>query len=124
MSVAEKFKSANFAELPIQPSAAYLLAAPAVPDEARQVAIEKAEAGETITFTTAKEIVSEAKKKRKPRRKKPVPTEKLGLRLVKALERYKEKWKPEDLSELARHLREFADELQKSGRGAKKKSKE
>jgi hypothetical protein len=85
MSVAERFKSAKFAELPIQPSAAYLLAAPAVPDEARQVAIEKAEAGEEITFTTAKEIVAEAKKKRKPRRRKAVPTEKLGLRLIKVL---------------------------------------
>ncbi len=53
MSVAERFKSAKFAELPIQPSAAYLLAAPTVPDEARQVAVEKAQAGEEITFTTA-----------------------------------------------------------------------
>jgi hypothetical protein len=32
MNVAEKCKSADFAELPIQPCAAYLLAAPAVPD--------------------------------------------------------------------------------------------
>ena len=52
MSVAERFKSAKFADLPIQPSAAYLLAAPAVPDEARQVAVEKAEAGEEITFAS------------------------------------------------------------------------
>ena len=123
MSVAERFKSAKFAELPIQPSAAYLLAAPAVPDEARQVAIEKAEAGETITFTTAKEIVAEAKKKRRPRRQKSVPTEQLGLRLVKVLERYKQKWKPDDLAELARQLREYADALEKPDRGGKKKAK-
>ena len=45
MSVAEQFKSAKIADLPIQPSAAYFLAAPSVPDEARQVAVEKAEAG-------------------------------------------------------------------------------
>jgi hypothetical protein len=124
MSVAERFKSANFAELPIQASAAYLLAAPAVPDEARQVAIEKAEAGEEITFTTAKEIVAEAKKKRRPKRQRQVPTEKLGLRLVKVLERYKEKWKPDDLSDLARQLREFADALEKGGRGSRKKGKD
>jgi hypothetical protein len=123
MSVAERFKSAKFAELPIQPSAAYLLAAPAVPDEARQVAIEKAEAGEEITFTTAKEIVAEAKKKRKPRRQKPVATEKLGLRLARVLERYKDKWKADDLAKLARQLREFADALEKPDRGSKKKGK-
>ena len=122
MSVAERFKSAKFAELPIQPSAAYLLAAPAVPDEARQVAIEKAEAGEEITFTTAKEIVAEAKKKR-PRRQKAVPTDKLGLRLVKVLERYKVRWNPDELSELARHLREFAEALEKPERGGKKKGR-
>jgi hypothetical protein len=122
MSVAERFKSAKFAELPIQP-AAYLLAAPAVPDEARQVAIEKAEAGEEITFTTAKEIVAEAKKKKRPRRRKTVPTDKLALRLVRALERYKERWNPDDLSEFARHLREFAEALEKPERGGKKKAR-
>lgn len=124
MSVAENFKSAKFAELPIQPSAAYLLAAPTVPDEARQVAIEKAEAGEAITFTTAKEIVAEAKKKKRPKRQKSIPTEKLGLRLMKMLEKHKEKWKTDDLAELARHLREFADDLEKPSRGSKKKVKE
>ncbi len=79
MSVAERFKSAKLAELPIQARAAYLLAAPAGPDEARQVAVEKAEAGEEITFATARELVAEAKKKRRPRRQKAVPSEKLGL---------------------------------------------
>jgi hypothetical protein len=42
MSVAEQFKSAKIADLPIQPSAAHLLAAPSVPDEAREKAVEKA----------------------------------------------------------------------------------
>jgi hypothetical protein len=120
MSVAERFKSAKFAELPIQPSAAYLLAAPTVPDEARQVAVEKAEAGEEITVATAREIVAEAKKKRRPRRQKPVPTDKLGLRLLKSLERYKERWPSKELSELARQLREFADALEKPQPGRKK----
>jgi hypothetical protein len=115
MSVAERFNSANFAELPIQPSAAYLLAAPAVPDEARQVAVEKAEAGEEITFATAREIVAEAKKKRRPRRQKAVPADKLGVRLIKTLRRYQERW-PGELSELARCLREFADALDMRGR--------
>jgi hypothetical protein len=65
IAVADQFgKSAIIADLPIQPTAAYLLAAPAVPDEVREAAIEKAKAGEQITVT-AKEIVTEAKKKKK-----------------------------------------------------------
>lgn len=126
MSVAERFgaNAKAISHLPIQPTAAYFLAAPSVPDEARQTAIEKAEAGEEINTAVAKEIVAEAKKKKKPRRQKAIPTEKLGLRLVRVLERYKSRWKPDDLTELVRQLREFADALEKPGRGAKKKAKE
>src|SRR5262249_45505819 len=87
MSVAERFKSAKIADWPIRPGAASFLAAPAVPDEARQVAVEKAEAGEEITVATAREIVAEAKKKRRPRRQKAVPADKLGVRLIKTLRR-------------------------------------
>ncbi len=75
--------------------------------EAHQVAVEKAEAGEEITTAVAKEIVAEAKKKRKPRRRKAVPTDKLGLR-------YREKRKPDDLSDLACQLREFAGRKRRS----------
>jgi gas vesicle protein len=122
MSVAEQFKSAKIADLPIQPSAAYLLAAPSVPDEARQKAVEKAEAGEEITFAAAKEIVAEARKKKRPRRQKAIPADKLAGRLVNVLERYRDRWDPKELAELARQLREFADSLdsQKGGRKAKK----
>lgn len=122
MSVAERF-GANpklISDLTIQPTAAYLLAAPSVPDEARQVAIEKAEAGEAITTAVAKEIVAEAKKKKKPRRQKSVPADKLGLRLGRVLERYKERWNPDELTELARQLREFADSLEGRERGRRK----
>jgi gas vesicle protein len=123
MSVAERFQSAKFAELPIQPSAAYLLAAPAVPDEARQVAVEKAEAGKEITVATAREIVAEAKKKRRPRRQKPVPADKLAGRLTEALERWRQRWNPDELAELARQLREFAEALEKPERGGRKKAR-
>ena len=62
---AEQFgKSAIFADLPIQPSAAYLLAAPPVPNGPRQAAVEKADVGQEITVATAKKIMAEAKKKR------------------------------------------------------------
>jgi len=48
MSVAERFGSNPqlIADLTIQPTAAYLLAAPSVPEEAREIAIERAEPGE------------------------------------------------------------------------------
>lgn len=57
MTVAERFKSETVSDL-IAPRALYLLAAPSVPDEARQEAIERAEAGEKITHSTAREIVN------------------------------------------------------------------
>lgn len=53
-----------------------------------------------------------------------MPADKLALRLVRALERYKERWNPGSLAGLARQLREFADALEKPGRGGRKKSKE
>jgi hypothetical protein len=58
MSVAQRFELATIANLPIQPTAAYLLAAPSVPDEARQVAVEKAEAGEEINTAVARAEVA------------------------------------------------------------------
>jgi hypothetical protein len=122
MSVAERFQLANFASLPIQPSAAYLLAGPSVPDKARELAIERAESGEQITTNVAKEIVAETRKKKRQRKQKALPTDKLGGRLLKVLERYRERWNPKELAELARHLREFADALdeQKGGKKTKK----
>jgi hypothetical protein len=47
--------------------------------ESRDVRGVANEAGQEITFAKAKEIVAEAKKKRRPRRQKAVPTDKLGL---------------------------------------------
>ena len=60
MRVAEafpkKFKSVNFTDLNIAPSALYLLAAVSVPEAARQEAIARAEAGEEITYSIAQGI--------------------------------------------------------------------
>jgi hypothetical protein len=122
MSVAERFgpKSEIIADLTIQPTAAYLLAAPSVPDAAREKAVERAEAGEQITTAVAKKIVAQARKKR-PRKRRSLPPEKLAERLLKVLEGYRERWEQGDLPELARQLREFADGLdgQKGGRKTK-----
>jgi hypothetical protein len=85
-------------------------------------AVEKAEAGEEITIATAKEIVAEARMKKRRRRQKTLPSDKLAGRLVTVLERYRERSDPKEMAELARHLREFADSLdsQKSGKKGKK----
>jgi hypothetical protein len=93
--------------LPIQPTAAYLLAAPSVPDEARQDALERAEAGEEITTAVAREIVTGARRARK----KPADPDKLSAQLDRTLERYLVRWPDEKLPDLARQLREFADEV-------------
>jgi len=49
MQVYEKFKSVNFTDLPIDPSAAYILAAPSTSEAIFDQAIERAQAGETVT---------------------------------------------------------------------------
>jgi hypothetical protein len=65
INVAERFgpKSEIISDLMIDPTAAYLLAAPSAPDEARQAAVERAEAGEHITAKVAKEILAQERKK-------------------------------------------------------------
>lgn len=61
MAIYEKFKSANFADMHIATSAMYVLAAPSTPEDALQEAIERAENGERITHSLAKEIVMQYK---------------------------------------------------------------
>lgn len=57
MRVAETFNSVNFTDLRFAPSALYLLAAPSTPESAREEALQRAEAGESITHGLAREIV-------------------------------------------------------------------
>jgi Protein of unknown function (DUF3102) len=113
MGVAERFgaKSEIIADLNIQPTAAYLLAGPSVPDDARQKAVERAEAGEQITPAVAKEIVAAARKKDRQKRKREQDVDKLGEQLVKLLEHYRDRWDPKEFAKLACRLRDFADAL-------------
>lgn len=55
------FNHANFAQLNFAPSALYMLAAPSTPADAVEEAIERAENGERITHSAAKDIVSQHK---------------------------------------------------------------
>lgn len=61
--------------------------------------------------------------RRKRKQQKPMATDKLALRLVRVLVWYEERWNPDDLSEFARHLRKFAETLEKLERAGKKKTK-
>lgn len=113
MSVAISFgpQAARIVELQIQPTAAYLLAAPSVPDEARQTAIERAEAGEPVTAKVARDILTRTRKRirRKARALTPV---KLLSRLQTVVRQGKDRWGAKDIAELSRQLREFANELE------------
>jgi hypothetical protein len=121
MAVAERFgKSEMISDLKIEPTAAYLLAAPSAPDEARQVAVERAEAGERITAKVAKQIL--AKERKKPgKRRRRASAEELTEKLEATLGRFRDRWNQKELSELAKKLREFADSLEEVRGGSKKK---
>jgi Protein of unknown function (DUF3102) len=121
MDVAEVFgpKSDIISDLAIVPTAAYLLAAPSAPFEARQAALERARMGETITAGKAKEILGTPRKKA-ARQGDSAPPEKLRQRLGKVMGRFREHWEMKTISEFARQLREFADELDKEKMRGKK----
>lgn len=114
LSVAERFGPVfeTFSDLTIQPSAAYLLAAYTVPDKARQIAISRAKAGETITKTLAKAIIAQAKGISRP------PTEVVSgeftARARRLLERLKGQCSRSERLLLVRLLHEFADALEKA----------
>lgn len=73
MNVARAFKSDKLSDLTIQASALYLLAAPATTDEARQEAIERAQEGEEITYTIAREIVDEREPEEQEQEEEEMP---------------------------------------------------
>lgn len=65
MNVADKFKSNNLLDLNFAPSALYLLAAPSTPESIRVEAIERAEQGETITYSAARDLIEQAQEERR-----------------------------------------------------------
>lgn len=112
MTVAEQFgKTEIISDLHIHPTAAYLLSAQSTPDEARQIAFERAQSGEQITAKVAREILANVRKRRRGTTEQSHP-ESLDVQLISALENFKDRWDSKDLTGFARHLREFADELE------------
>jgi hypothetical protein len=116
MTVAIRFgpKTERIADLRIDPTAAYLLAAPSAPEEASEMAVERAENGERITVSVAREILGTLRKQPIPRAARPpeLPTGRLLGHLLEALESFRRRWAPQELALLARQLRDFADSLE------------
>jgi hypothetical protein len=123
MDLAEQFgpKIDIVADLSIPPTTLYLLAAPSTPYEARQIAIDRAEAGETISVPIANEIISSVRKV-KPRKGKTLPLDRLLRGLKVALNRFQERFGPDKVLEFARQLRDYASSLESAGIGARPKS--
>lgn len=75
MRVAQRFKSVNLTDLSIAPSALYLLAAPSTSQTAREETISRAQAGESISYTAAKNL----KQQYSPPKKEPDPASQVSL---------------------------------------------
>jgi hypothetical protein len=123
MAVAEQFgtKTEIISDLRIDPTAAYLLAAPSAPDEAREAAVKLAEEGERVTPKVAKQLLAKERRK-SSRRKKGASSGKLSEKLLTVLSRFQERWNQKELPELAKHLRDFADSLTEPRSGRREKA--
>lgn len=97
----------------IHPTAAYLLAAPSVPERARELALKRACEGSAVTVQLARDLIQKVRGGQESRAQK-VPSAFLRRRLRRALQWYQERWRPEDLAAV---LREFIAELERPQKG-------
>lgn len=114
MAVAEQFgpKTEIIADLRIQPTAAYILAAPSVPDEARTIAVERAQAGEVITTKAAKAIVKQTRLRDGEHRWSGFERQ-LPCTFERTMQNLQKNWDPDNLDSLVGRLREFADSIER-----------
>jgi hypothetical protein len=121
MAVAQRFgtKTEMISDLRIDPTAAYLLAAPSAPPQASEIALRRAGNGERVTGSVAKEILGTLRKQPPQRRRKASasPPAKLRGQLLEALETFRQRWDPDEVAALARQLRDFADSLEGQAEG-------
>lgn len=111
MNVAQRFKSARVADLEVDVTAAYLLAAPSTPERARTMALERAEDGQHITHALAREIITKTKAEHENSQPNRNGTH-AGERAIQALDRLRRHWPGEKAQKLAQLLRAYADSLE------------
>ncbi len=102
-------------DLTIDLTAAYLLSAPSVPKEASAMALARAQSGERITASVAKEILGSLRSKSERSEQTSSDewqTGKLWGQLLEVLETFRRQWDPHQVAVLARQLRDFADSLE------------
>jgi hypothetical protein len=99
-------------QLRIDPTAAYLLAAPSTPEEAREEALNRAMNGERITVPIARAILDEILNAEED--EGTLPAYRLRPRLGEILARYRQRWEERSLKELIEQLREFAEFVEQS----------
>lgn len=116
MAVAERFgpKTDTMSDLPIEATAAYLLASPSAPGEAVAVAIKRAQWGERITASVARQILTTLRQNpgQRAQPSPQVPSGKFLGPLLESLESARRRCSPQEAVMLARELREFADYLE------------
>lgn len=117
MALAQRFgsKTDTMSVLEIDLTAAYLLTAPSVPEEASTAALQRAGNGERITVSVAGEILGSFRRKPVHRERASSaewPARKLRGELLEALESFRRRCEPQQLAVLAQQLRDFADSLQ------------
>jgi hypothetical protein len=117
MTVVQRFgpKSEIISDLPIDATAAYLLARLSMPEEVCQIALRRAEHGEHITVDVVREILGSVRKQKQvPQQEAETiqPRPKLRGRLLAVLESFRRECNSYQVSELARQLRAYAEYLE------------
>jgi hypothetical protein len=118
MAVAENFgdKMEIISDSHLTPTAAYLLAAPSTPEDARRTALQLAGKGKTVTVALARQLIRKIRAKTKDKQTAiPSKTETMLAKLDRHLERIIERLKPEDIGKMSDHLIHFANAMKTSG---------
>lgn len=116
MAVAQRLgtKTEIISDLQIDPTAAYLLSGPSVPEEAIAAALQRAKNGERITVSAARAILGSFRgNPERPMRASSSkwPAGKLRGELLEVLESFRRRWNPQRIAALAQQLMDFAESL-------------
>lgn len=118
MAVAHQFgETANFSDLNIESSAAYLLAAPSVPEGVREEALRRAREGERITHAVAREIlysVTGRETSQHDLQRKDMLLESLA----NVVERVCQRWPEDDIGDVIAYMETLLKQISKRTRNS------